>query len=80
MVYQYLVGFPGGTVITNPLANSGNPGNAGQEDPLEDEMAAHFIILTWKTPQTEESGRLQSGGPPRVRHNGAYPHAFSTLL
>ena len=49
-------------MVTNPPANSWNPGDAGQEDPLEDEMAAHFIILTWKTPQTEESGRLQSGG------------------
>ena len=32
----------------------------GQEDPLEEEMAIHLSILTWKIPWTEESGRLQS--------------------
>ena len=30
----------------------------GQEDPLEKEMATHSNILAWKTPQTEEAGRL----------------------
>ena len=32
----------------------------GQEDPLEKEMAAHFSILAWKIPWTEETGRLYS--------------------
>ena len=31
-----------------------------QEDPLEEEMAAHFSILAWKIPWMEESGGLQS--------------------
>ena len=31
-----------------------------QKDPLEKEMATHSSILTWKIPQTEEPGRLQS--------------------
>ena len=31
----------------------------GQEDPLEKEMATHFSTLAWKTPWTEEPGRLQ---------------------
>ena len=31
-----------------------------QEDPLEEEMATHFRILAWRTPQTEGPGRLQS--------------------
>ena len=39
------------------------------QDPLEKEMAAHSSILAWKIPWTEESGRLQSMGSPRVRHN-----------
>ena len=26
----------------------------GQEDPLEEEMTTHFIILAWKIPWTEE--------------------------
>ena len=34
----------------------------GWEDPLEKEMAAHSSILAWKTPWTEEPGRLQSMG------------------
>ena len=35
----------------------------GWEDPLEEKMAAHFSILAWKIPWTEESGGLQSMGP-----------------
>ena len=41
----------------------------GQEDPLEKEMATHSNTLTWKIPWTEESGRLQSMGSQRVRHD-----------
>ena len=32
----------------------------GWEDPLEEEMATHSIILAWKISWTEESQRLQS--------------------
>ena len=39
-----------------------------QEDPLEEEMAAHSGILAWKIPWTEEPGGLQSIGLQRVRH------------
>ena len=41
----------------------------GQEDPLEKEMATHSSTLAWKIPWTEESGRLQSMGSQRVRHD-----------
>ena len=41
----------------------------GQEDPLENEMAAHSSTLSWKIPWTEEHGRLQSMGSQRVRHD-----------
>ena len=34
----------------------------GQEDPLEEEMAALSSNLAWKTPWTEELGGLQSMG------------------
>ena len=34
----------------------------GWEDPLEMEMATHSSTLAWKTPWTEEPGRLQSMG------------------
>ena len=43
----------------------------GQEDPLEREMATHSSTLAWKIPWTEESGRLQSMGLQRVRHDCA---------
>ena len=32
-------------------------------------MATHYSILAWRIPRTEESGRLQSMGSNRVRHN-----------
>ena len=34
----------------------------GQEDPLEEEMAAHSSILAWKIPWAEEPSGLQSMG------------------
>ena len=34
----------------------------GQEDPLEKGMATHFSIQAWRTPWTEEPGRVQSMG------------------
>ena len=40
----------------------------GQEDPLEEEMAAH-ASLDWEIPWTEEPGRLQSMGSQRVRYS-----------
>ena len=33
-----------------------------REDPLEKETAAHFSILAWEVPWTEEPGRLQYMG------------------
>ena len=41
----------------------------GQKDALEKEMAAHFSILTWRIPWTEEPDGLQSMGSQRVRHD-----------
>ena len=43
----------------------------GWDDPLEEGMATHSSILAWKILWTEESGRLQSMGSQRVRHNWA---------
>ena len=40
----------------------------GSEDPLEKRRATHSIIFAWRTPWTEEPGRLQSLGLQRVRH------------
>ena len=36
---------------------------------LEKAMATHSSTLAWKSPWTEEPGRLQSMGSLRVRHN-----------
>ena len=42
----------------------------GQEDALEEEMAAHSSILAWKIPWTEKLGGLQSTkGFQRVGHD-----------
>ena len=41
----------------------------GQEDPLEEEMAIHSSILTWKIAWTEELGGLQNIGLQRVRYD-----------
>ena len=32
----------------------------GQEDPLEEGMATHSSLLSWRIPWAEEPGRLQS--------------------
>ena len=39
------------------------------EDALEEGMAAHSSILTWRIPWTEEPGGLESMGSQRVRHS-----------
>ena len=41
----------------------------GREDPLEKGMATHFCILAWRTPWTEEPGRLWPMGLQRVGHD-----------
>ena len=43
----------------------------GWEDPLEKEMATDSSILAWRIPWTEGTGRLQSMGLQRVRHDSA---------
>ena len=41
----------------------------GREDPLEEAMATHSSILTWRIPRTEEPDGLQSMGSQRVGHD-----------
>ena len=41
----------------------------GQEDPLEEEMAAHSSILAWRVPWTEEPSGLQSMESQRVGYD-----------
>ena len=53
--------FPDGSVVKNlPAMQEIWVQSLGWEDPLEKEMATHSSILAWRTPWTEEPGRLQS--------------------
>ena len=40
-----------------------------QKDLLEKGMATHSRILAWRTPRTEEPGRVQSMGSQTVGHD-----------
>ena len=40
-----------------------------QEDPLEEGMATHCNVRTWRIPWAEEPGGLQSMGPQRIGHD-----------
>ena len=42
----------------------------GQEDPLEEGMAAYFSILTWRNPWTEGKSKVSQ----RVGHNYTTQH------
>ena len=59
--------------VKNPPANTGNKCATGSipglEDPLEEGRATHSSMLAWKTPWTEEPGRLQPMGLQRVTHD-----------
>ena len=56
------MGLPSGPVVKKNLRAMQEMGvqSQGLEDPQEKEMATHSTILAWKTPWTEERGRLQS--------------------
>ena len=67
--------FLGGAVVNNPPANAEDQvWSLGQEDPLEEEMAAHSSTLAWEMPRTEEPGGLQSMGSDRVGHDWAHTY------
>ena len=56
--------------MVESACNVGDPDSIPvSEDPLEKEMATHSSILAWKTPWTEEPGRLQSMGLQSVGHD-----------
>ena len=50
----------------------------GQEGPLEKGMAIHSSVLAWKTPWTEEPGRLQSMWSQKVRQNEQLTFSLSS--
>ena len=64
------MGFPGGSVVKNLLANAGEVGSIpGSERPLGKEIATHFSVLAWEIPWTEETGGLLSMRSQRVKHD-----------
>ena len=67
-LWVYL-GFPGGSIENSPAMQEIQVQSLGQEDPLEEGMATHSSILTWRIPWTEEPGGLQSMRSQRIRHN-----------
>ena len=63
-------GFLGSSNGKESACSKGDPGSSlGQEDPLEKGLATHASILAWRTPRTEEPGRLQFMDSQSVRHN-----------
>ena len=66
---KYLTSFVAWMVKHLPTVRETWVQSLGWEDFLEKEMATHSSILAWKIPWTEEPGRLQSIGLPRVGHD-----------
>ena len=65
------MGFPGGSVVKNPLAKAGDVGlipGLGRF-PLGKETATHSNTLAWEIPRTEEPGGLWCMESQRVRHD-----------
>ena len=60
-------------MVKKPPANAGDKRDAGLIPglgrSLEKEMATHSSVLTWRIPQTEEPGGVQSKGSQRVIHD-----------
>ena len=59
------------TVKNLPAMQETQARSLGQEDPLEKEMATHSSILSWRTPWTEEPGKVQSLSLQSVGHHWA---------
>ena len=57
------------TVKNLPALQETQVQSLGREDLLEKGMATHSSILAWRIPWTEETGRLQSMGSQKVRHD-----------
>ena len=60
-----------------PAMQEAQIGSLGQKDHLEKETATHTSSLSWRIPQTEEPGKLQSMGSQRIRHDCATAFPFT---
>ena len=74
-------GFPGGSAVKNPLAMQEPQGtrvrSLDQKDPLEEEMATHYSILSLENPHGQRSlvdnspwGRKESDTTEHLTHRG----------
>ena len=65
-----MLGFPHDLVVKNPLTmqepQETQVRSPVRKDPLDESMATHSSILTWKIPWTKEPGGPQSKGSHRV--------------
>ena len=65
-----LIPLLGGSAVKNlPAMQETWVRSLGQEDPLEEGMATHPSILSWRIPWTEEPGGPQSMRSQRVGHD-----------
>ena len=83
--------FPGGLAVKNPSEmqelQETQVQSLGWEAPLDDDMATHSSILTWRIPWTEEPRWVQSIGLQSIRHDwltftfiltsSSHPHGYN---
>ena len=63
LLFNLIMGFPGGSAVKNPPANEGEVGLIpGSGRSLEKGTATHSSILAWRIPWTEKPGGLQFHG------------------
>ena len=63
VVVTHCLGFPRDSVVNKFTCKAGDAALIlGREDLLEKEAVRHSSILAWRTPRTEDPGRLQSAG------------------
>ena len=73
--------FPAGLAIKNPPAVQERwVWSLSREDPLEEEMATHSSVLTWRIKWTEKPGGLQSMRSQIVRPNWVTRLTHTTVL
>ena len=63
------------TVKNPPVMRETWVRSLGWEDPLEEGMATHLVILLGEPPRTEKPGRLQSMVSQRAGHDWATKHS-----
>ena len=62
------------TVKNPPAMQETSARSPGREDPLEEGMATHSSLPTWRTPWTGEPGRPEFMGSHRVGRDWAAKH------